>query len=249
MNSVYKERSHMAGGERIRQVAMGMNDGVVSIFALLAGIAGAGQSSKVILITLMAATIAGAISMATGEFISEKNENDFYLHEINRERLELQLVPEIEKDEIRLIYQAKGVHGTELDEVTNQITSNPERWLKELCQEEIGVSEVDSKGMMKNILIIFAAFCLGASFSLVPYLFYNVVANRSHSLLFCYRNYLSWIVRCGRTKTLCDGTNVVKIWYRNADHWGIYLFDHLRHRHSRWCCSIIFFRYFTKKRF
>src|SRR5271157_4942842 len=113
MNPVFREKSHLQGGERIRQVAMGMNDGVVSIFALLAGIRGAGQSSTVILITLLAATIAGALSMATGEFISEKNENDFYRHEINRERLEIKLVPEVEKEEISLIYQAKGLHGPE----------------------------------------------------------------------------------------------------------------------------------------
>jgi vacuolar iron transporter family protein len=141
----------------------------------LAGVAGAGQDPQTILITLLAATVAGAISMAAGEFISEKNENDFYKNEINRERLEIMLVPEVETAEIRAVYEEKGLKGKVLDEVVNQITSDPKLWLKELVGEEIGITELESGNVIKNVFIIFIAFCLGASFSVIPYLFYNVI--------------------------------------------------------------------------
>jgi VIT1/CCC1 family predicted Fe2+/Mn2+ transporter len=175
MSRAYQEKTHLVGGELIRQIALGMNDGVVSIFALLAGIAGAGQESQTILITLLAATVAGAVSMAAGEFISSKNENAFYENEINKEKIELKLVPEIERKEIRLIYQKKGLSGSELDKVVTQITSNPELWLRELVTEELGITEANKSNLWKNTLVIFGAFCLGASFSVIPYLFYRVI--------------------------------------------------------------------------
>ena len=102
--TAFKESFHLEGGELIRQVTFGLNDGVVSIFALLAGLVGAGQSSETILITLLAASVAGALSMAAGEYVSNKSEADFYRHEIEQERLEIELCPHVEKEELRLIY-------------------------------------------------------------------------------------------------------------------------------------------------
>ncbi len=72
----FEEKFHLEGGELIRQATFSLNDGVVSIFALLAGVVGAGQEPKT-LITLLAATVAGALSMAAGEYVSSKSEKDF----------------------------------------------------------------------------------------------------------------------------------------------------------------------------
>ena len=167
----YDDRFHLSGGEIIRQITFGLNDGIVSIFALLAGIFGSGQSPKTIVITLLAAGIAGALSMAAGEFISGKGERDYYSHEIEQERLEIKLCPDIEKEEIRYIYKDKGFTGKILDDIVEHITSDTNLWVKEMVISELGVADVDNTQTgIKNSIVIFFAFILGALFPTLPYL-------------------------------------------------------------------------------
>jgi len=170
MSKPYEDKFHLQGGEIIRQITFGMNDGVVSIFALLAGVAGAGQDPETILITLLAATVAGALSMAAGEFISGKSENDYYNHEIEQERLEIKLCPDIEKEEIRKIYSKKGFSGELLDQIVEQITDDEDRWVREMVIDELGTTELHHSIEYKNSIVIFFAFIGGASFSVLPYL-------------------------------------------------------------------------------
>ncbi|MCB2182632.1 MAG: VIT1/CCC1 transporter family protein [Desulfobulbaceae bacterium] len=167
----FEEKFHLEGGELIRQATFGLNDGVVSIFALLAGVAGAGQEPQTILITLLAATIAGALSMAAGEYVSSKSERDFYRHEIEQERLEIELCPHVEKEELRLIYQRKGFEGELLDEIVAGLAENKEVWTREMVMAELGVAGVDEEDGFKSSLIIFFAFIAGAAFPTLPYLF------------------------------------------------------------------------------
>ena len=168
--ATYTDKFHLQGGELIRQITFGMNDGVVSVFALLAGLAGAGQEPKIILITLVAATVAGALSMAAGEFISSKSEADYYNHEIEQESLEIKLCPEIEKEELRKIYINKGFEGDLLDEVVNHLIKNKDNWVREMVIDELGVTEIEHGSDIKSSLIIFVAFILGACFPTIPYL-------------------------------------------------------------------------------
>ena len=171
MSKPYIDKFHLEGGELIRQVTFGMNDGIVSIFALLAGIAGAGQSPKIILISLLAATIAGAISMAAGEYISGKGEHEYYKHEIDQERLETKLCPDIEKEEIRMIYRKKGFEGEILEKIVDKISQDEDLWIREMVIEELGVTEIEQAPGFKTSIIIFLSFISGALFPVLPYLF------------------------------------------------------------------------------
>lgn len=170
MTQPYQDKFHLQGGELIRQVTFGMNDGVVSIFALLAGLAGAGQGADVILITLLAATVAGALSMAAGEFISGKSERDYFNHEINQERLEIKLCPDIEREEVRKIYKKKGFSGELLEQVVDVITSNDDRWVREMIIDELETTELHHELEIKPSVIIFFSFILGACFPTLPYI-------------------------------------------------------------------------------
>ena len=169
MASTYQEKFHLQGGELIRQVTFGMNDGVVSVFALLAGIAGAVQGTDVILVTLIAATAAGALSMAAGEFISSKSESDFFNHEIEQERLETKLCPDIEREEVRQIYIKKGFKGHLLEEIVDHICADDDLWVQEMIIDELGVTELEHESSVKTAFVIFIAFCIGASFPTLPY--------------------------------------------------------------------------------
>lgn len=168
--SSYSDKFHLQGGEIIRQITFGMNDGVVSIFALLAGIAGANQSADTIIITLIAASIAGALSMAAGEYISGKSERDYFNHEILQERMEIELCPDIEREELRAIYKKKGFEGELLEQIVAKISSNKELWVKEMVIDELGTTELEHESSIKEALIIFVAFLIGASFPTLPYL-------------------------------------------------------------------------------
>jgi VIT1/CCC1 family predicted Fe2+/Mn2+ transporter len=179
----YKDKFHVEGGELIRQITMGMNDGVVSIFALLAGIAGAGQDAVTILVTLIAATIAGALSMAAGTFISEKSERDYFNHEIEQERLELIVCPDIEREEIDRIYSAKGFSGDILKTIVSQITADPDRWVREMVIDELGIAELEQESGFKTSIVIFMAFIMGSLFPVLPYM---ILASFLDSLIIFY---------------------------------------------------------------
>ncbi len=168
MSRPYQDKFHLQGGELIRQVTFGMNDGVVSIFALLAGLAGAGQSTDSILITLLAATVAGALSMAAGEFISGKSESDYFNHEINQERLEIKLCPDIEREEVRKIYKKKGFSGKLLEQVVEKITEDEDRWVREMIIDELETTELNHELELLPSVIIFFSFILGACFPTLP---------------------------------------------------------------------------------
>ncbi len=168
--NAYTDKFHLQGGELIRQVTFGMNDGVVSIFALLAGVAGAGQDTRTILITLFAASVAGALSMAAGEFISGKSECDYFNHEVEQEALEIELCPEIEKEELRRIYAKRGFEGKLLDDVVDHISQNKKYWIREMVIDELGTTDLEHDHDLKEPLIIFIAFLIGASFPTLPYI-------------------------------------------------------------------------------
>lgn len=171
MSDIQAETFHLQGGEIIRQVTFGMNDGVVSTFALLAGLAGAGQEPTTILVTLLAAAVAGALSMAAGEFISGKSERDYYNHETEQERLEIKLCPEIEKEELRRIYLRKGFRGDVLDQIVETISRNEDLWVREMIIDELGNVEIEQRLDIRPAGVIFVAFILGASFPVLPYVF------------------------------------------------------------------------------
>ncbi|MGM0443208.1 MAG: VIT1/CCC1 transporter family protein [Fibrobacterota bacterium] len=180
----YADRFHLQGGEIIRQITFGMNDGVVSIFALLAGMAGAGQPPETILITLVAASVAGAVSMAAGEFISGKSEADYYRHEIEQEELEIELCPDIEREELRRILSLKGLAGAVLDEAVTQISHNRRQWVREMVMDELGTTELEHDTPIRESLIIFVAFIGGSLFPTLPYLLLAHTGIAADSLFF-----------------------------------------------------------------
>lgn len=173
MSKPFDEKIHLEGGEIIRQIVFGANDGIVSIFALLAGVAGANQPPLTILLTLLAATIAGALSMAAGEYVSGKSERKYFENEIKKERLEIKLVPEAEKEELRIIYRKKGLKEEVVEQVVNEICKDPELWVREMVIDEIGVTDLEQKGEFRGTIVIFFAFIIGAIFPTIPYVIFQ----------------------------------------------------------------------------
>src|SRR5213078_2673938 len=126
-------------GGSLRAAVFGANDGLLSNFSLVMGIAGANAGPRFILLAGVAGLLAGASSMAAGEYVSVQSQRELYEQQIAIEREELEMSPEEEEEELSLIYQAKGIPANQAEELAKKILSNPETAIETLAREELGL--------------------------------------------------------------------------------------------------------------
>lgn len=164
-------RSHRsAGGGTLRAAVFGANDGLVSNTCLVMGVAGAAADAHVLLITGIAGLLAGAFSMAAGEYISMLSQREMFEHQIAQERDELERYPEEEAEELALIYAARGIPLDDARAITLQLVKNPEQALDTLAREELGLNPDDLGSPIGAATSSFAAFAVGAVLPLLPFL-------------------------------------------------------------------------------
>ncbi len=169
LRNYHDELWHTPQGKAIREVVFGTNDGLISMIGFIAGLIGA-NASRIILVGGFAELIAGAISMALGAYLSTKSQVDFFSHEIEREKREIQMVPERERDELVDIYRDYGFTEEEVQMIVNRITSSEEMWLKFMIKEELGLIEDSFDNPIKNGLITGISFIVGSIPPLLPFL-------------------------------------------------------------------------------
>jgi VIT1/CCC1 family predicted Fe2+/Mn2+ transporter len=158
-------------GGWLRPATFGVMDGLVSNFALVAGVLGGGAAGKVVIMTGLAGLVAGACSMASGEFTSVSSQAELMQAEIEVERQELKAHPEEEMEELALMYEAKGLRPALAAEVARELSSNPDIALDVHVREELGVDPNDLPSPWIAAGSSFAAFALGALVPLLPFLF------------------------------------------------------------------------------
>jgi vacuolar iron transporter family protein len=161
----------VSSGNDLRAAVLGANDGLVSNFCLIMGVAGAGTGNKAILLTGLAGLIAGACSMALGEWLSVTNARELAKTQIAREADELEHSPEAEEHELTLIYRAKGVDGSEAKRVASQIMRDKDKALDVLTREELGLDPAELGGNPWSAAgVSFCLFALGAVVPVMPFL-------------------------------------------------------------------------------
>ncbi len=165
----YRETFHRTQGQWVRDVVLGANDGLVSIMALVAGVAGA-ASGRTVLIAGIAGVLAGAMSMGLGAFVAARSYRAFYRHEESRERWEMENLPDVEREEIRDIYRHKGFEGAQLDTIVETITRDPEVWLRVMMTEELNLMPEFGRPI-QSAVIMFAAFVAGGVLPVLPFFF------------------------------------------------------------------------------
>jgi vacuolar iron transporter family protein len=133
-------RHRSAGGNALRAAVLGANDGLVSNLSLVMGVAGASFSARTILVTGLAGLIAGACSMAMGEWLSVNSSREFYQDQIAGEAAELDEFPEEEQQELALIYQAKGLPESQAKALAERLIGNRATALDTLAREELGIN-------------------------------------------------------------------------------------------------------------
>ena len=163
-----RHRSSLGGN--LRASVFGVNDGLLSNASLVLGVAGAGASSGYVLMTGSAGLLAGALSMAAGEYISVRTQREMYEYQIALERDEVAEYPEEEAEELALIYEARGVDIEKAREVSRSLLSRPEQALDVLAREELGLNPDDLGSPWQAATASFLAFGCGAVIPLVPFL-------------------------------------------------------------------------------
>ncbi len=172
------------GGNALRAAVLGANDGLVSNLSLVMGVAGAAIDERAILLTGMAGLVAGACSMAMGEWLSVTSSRELYEKQIATEAAELEQVPDEEKEELVLIYQAKGLGEAQARALAEKLVANKETALDTLAREELGIDPKELGGSAWEAAgSSFLLFALGAIFPVAPFFFLDGLAAVAGSLL------------------------------------------------------------------
>jgi VIT1/CCC1 family predicted Fe2+/Mn2+ transporter len=158
-----------AGG--LRAAVLGMNDGLVSNFSLVMGVAGGTGDADLVRLAGVLGLLAGAFSMSAGEYVSMRSQRDVYEHQIRAEQAEIEQWPEEEEEELVLIYQAKGLSADDSRRIAKQIMSNPQIALETMAREELGLDPSQLGSPWAAAISSFAAFVAGALVPILPYIF------------------------------------------------------------------------------
>ncbi len=161
---------HQTGsGGFLRNVVYGFNDGLTANFGLVAGLIGAGVSAHVVLISGVAGMIADALSMGASGYLAAKSEQEVNAHEIAMEREEIRLMPEIEAEEMAILYEAKGIEPDRAREMAALVMKNPERALEEAVREELKIGAAHATPLQEG-WVTGAATAVGALIPVAPFL-------------------------------------------------------------------------------
>lgn len=153
-----------------RAAVFGISDGLVSNTALVMGFAGANPDGRTILFAGFAGLLAGAFSMAAGEYVSVASQRDLFRREIEREASEIANKPEEEQKELELIYRAKGVPRQLAESTAASIMKDPKKALDTLAREELGLNPDELGAPVRVAISSFVAFTVGAFVPVIPYL-------------------------------------------------------------------------------
>lgn len=157
-------------GSLMRQIILGGQDGLVNVLGLVLGVAGATADTRLIIIAGLAATAAESISMTAVAYTSSKAEKENYYTELENEKYEMEHLPEVEREEIKLIYMKKGFRGKALDEAVNRICANKKIWLDTMMDEELGLKNGAKINPFSEALVVGASSVIGSIIPIVPFL-------------------------------------------------------------------------------
>ena len=167
---VERVERHRQGGDVIRDIVYGALDGIVTTFAIVAGVAGAGLASGVVIVLGFANLIADGISMGFGAFLGSKSEQDFVRAEKHVLRKRIQDDPGKQREMLKDAYRAKGFVGPLLDQVADVLTSNEDRWVNDAAQEVLDLPHEEDLTPARDGVVTFISFIAAGFIPLLAYL-------------------------------------------------------------------------------
>lgn len=176
MNNAHEREQHVRLGRYIKDVIYAANDGIVTTFAVVAATVGGSLSPLTILIVGIANLFADGFSMASGDYLGSKSEEDFYTKEEAEEHREVRERPDDEREEIREILKNKGYGGTDLEDMVRLVTANPTMWVDLMMHDELGLQKPGGESPIQSAALTFISFVIAGSVPLLPYIFLGAEA-------------------------------------------------------------------------
>lgn len=170
---------HFTGSETVRDLVIGMSDGLTVPFALAAGLSGAVQTTGVIVTAGLAEIVAGSIAMGLGGYLAAKSDAEHYFSERTREETEVSEKPDIEADEVAHVFQSYGLPAEEVRTVVAALRQRPQAWVDFMMRFELGLEKPNPKRALISATTIAGAYIVGGFVPLGPY----IVLSAVHSAL------------------------------------------------------------------
>jgi VIT1/CCC1 family predicted Fe2+/Mn2+ transporter len=166
------QEEHVYSSDVLKDIVIGVSDGLTVPFALAAGLSGAIDSTFIVLVAGFAEIAAGSIAMSLGGYLAAKTAADHYDTEYTREMREIEEVPHVEAEEVAHILREFGVAEPQVPIVVDAITSNPKKWIDFMMRFELGLEKPNPTRLIWSPLTIGLAYIIGGTIPLSPYLFY-----------------------------------------------------------------------------
>jgi VIT1/CCC1 family predicted Fe2+/Mn2+ transporter len=166
-----RERWHVRGSGWIGDAIYGVNDGLGAVFGIVSGMAGYTGGSEVVLAAGLAGTLASALSMGAGAYLSAKSQREVYESEVSRERSEIEEDPHEEALELELFYQLKGFSAEEARGMTERMQKEPKQFLRALVHEELGLSEETFPNPWRSMVSASVSTAIGGFIPIIPFFF------------------------------------------------------------------------------
>lgn len=170
---------HFTAGDTVRDVVIGMSDGLTVPFALAAGLSGAVSSTGIIITAGLAEVAAGAIAMGLGGYLAAKSDAEHYASEREREKQEVAQIPEQERGEVAALFRSYGLTEEQTSPVVKALSEHPKAWIDFMMRYELGLEKPDPKRALTSALTIAGAYIAGGIMPLCPY----IILSHAHTAL------------------------------------------------------------------
>jgi predicted membrane protein (TIGR00267 family) len=179
--SIHKEEHKTSFN--LPEIILGGQDGLVNVLGIILGVAAATSDPRIVIVTGMAATFAESVSMAAVAYTSKLAEADFYQSEYEREKWEIENMPQGEREEIKALYENYGFTGRTLDEIIDRITADKKVWLKVMMEQELKLEEINRKKVLPTALLVGISAVIGSLIPLMAFFFLPVRSAMFSSLI------------------------------------------------------------------
>ncbi|MBI4226113.1 VIT1/CCC1 transporter family protein [Candidatus Roizmanbacteria bacterium] len=170
---IHHHEAHLKGFN-LPEIILGGQDGLVNVLGVILGVAAATSSSQIVIVAGLAATFAESVSMGAVAYTAKIAEADYYQSELEREKWEIDHIPEGEREEVRALYENYGFKGKVLDEIVDKITSDKHVWLQIMMEQELKLEPVDRKQAIPAAFIVGVSAIIGSFIPLTPFFFMTI---------------------------------------------------------------------------
>jgi VIT1/CCC1 family predicted Fe2+/Mn2+ transporter len=176
MDTHLHHEEHLKSSDLITDIVIGMSDGLTVPFALAAGMSGAVASNALVTTAGIAEIIAGSIAMGLGGYLAGRTEQDHYTSELKREYNEVELVPDMEREEVRDVFAAYGLSLESQNLIVEELAKDKDKWVHFMMKFELGLEEPDPRRATKSAATIGLSYIAGGIIPLLPYFFTDTPA-------------------------------------------------------------------------